>query len=72
MVLDNPCAKGWFDPKGSQATGECTIQLKHKEIISYYEGCAFKWSSDLYRDANSVKYEECRNKCCRSKETEET
>lgn len=72
MVLDNPCAKGWFDPKGPQPTGECTIQLKHKEIISYYEGCAFKWSSGLYRDANSVKYEECRNKCCRSKETEET
>lgn len=28
--------------------------------------------SGLYRNANTVKYKECRNKCCRSKETEET
>lgn len=62
MVLGNP----W------ESTGECTIQLKRKEVISYYEGCTFKWGSGLYRNANTVKYKECRNKCCRSKETEET
>lgn len=62
IVLGNP----W------EPTGECTIQLKHKERISYYEGCTFKWGSGLYRNANTVKYKECRNKCCRSKETKET
>lgn len=47
MVSGNLCDTGLFDPKGSQPTRECTIQIKHKEIISYYEGCVFKRSTTL-------------------------